>query len=92
MLDLCYRTFRGCSKMYEAVFALESLGRFLHFEEAFKALYYKIESESNLSLQVLETATWIKEESSELPIMFYDARDLACKLGLLKYGKLVEES
>jgi len=77
--------------MYEAVFALESLGSFSLFEEAFKALYHKIKSEPNLSLQVLETATWIREESSKVPIMFYDARDMACNLGLLKDGKLVEE-
>lgn len=77
--------------MYEAVYALESLGKFLSFEQAFRILYRRIKSEPPLSWQVLETATWIKEDSARVPIRFCDARDIACKLGLLKDGKLVED-
>jgi len=60
------------------------------FEEAFTAMFKWVTDKINsndLALQVLETAIWI--EINGLPLYFYDARDRAIKMGILKDGKLV---
>lgn len=62
------------------------------FKEAFTDMFKWVDDllqKGQMSYQVLETAIWIEVTSGQ-PIMFYDARDLACEMGILKDGKLVE--
>lgn len=61
------------------------------FEEAFTKMFNYVNGRldtSNMSYQELETAIWI-ESPDGLPIFFYDARDLAIKIGILVDGKLI---
>lgn len=63
------------------------------FKEAFKKLYKEttdMMKNSGLTWQVLETAIWIKDPKEKEPMMFYEARDKACRDGLVKDGKLTE--
>jgi hypothetical protein len=72
--------------MFTLVYALENFGPYNTFAQAFKEMYNKTKkdiSEGNMSWQVLETMVWIEEKGRSLPIMFYDARDLAHEQGLM---------
>ena len=52
------------------------------FQQAVKEMMRRVQSEPVLMWQVLETAIWIQpSEKSDLPIMFYVARDIAAELG-----------
>ena len=79
--------------MFEATYQLKSLGSFLTFAEAFKAIYDAIRLDKQLSWQVLETTTWIESDAALCisPIMFYEARDRMCKEGYLVDGKWVKK-
>ena len=77
--------------MYELTYALQKVGSFKTFEEAFVALYRRLKKDlegPGMSYQLLETAIWIESPKSMGPIMFYDARDSACRRGLLVNGEL----
>lgn len=53
------------------------------FRDAFIHLYNSVRSSPRVSIQLLETWTWIKEEGEELPIMFWPAVNKARALGIL---------
>jgi hypothetical protein len=77
--------------MYELTYALQTIGNYKTFEEAFIALYNRLTKDMEgpgMSWQLLETAVWIMEPGEDLPTMFYEARDRACRMGLLKDGSL----
>jgi hypothetical protein len=77
--------------MFKITFNLEQLEKnYETFEDAFIDFYYMIKESvsQGTAWQVLETMHWIQENNNE-PLLFYDARDKAYKLGLLeKDGKL----
>jgi len=77
--------------MYQVTYALSRIGNYKTFEEAFIALYKKLKEDMEgpgMSWQLLETAVWIEEPGMMGPTMFYEARDRACTMGLLKDGEL----
>ena len=64
------------------------------FKEAFTQMYKWVDdwvddrfNNGGLSLQILKTAIWIETPTG--PLYFYDARDLAYDMGIMKNGKLV---
>lgn len=64
------------------------------FEEAFKKLYELLtdllnNKKQQLSIQALDTIVWIHNNKTQEHFNFYQARDLAYKLNLMKDGKLV---
>jgi hypothetical protein len=70
---------------------------FDNFYDAFKVFYEKVKEmiSGGSSWQVLETMVWIEYVSTtpklKLPMMFYEARDLAYDIGLLiDKGEIVE--
>ena len=76
---------------WKAIYNLEEIGCFNTFKEAFTAIYYAVKKESVVTWQLLETALWIIADLPEAnPIYFYEARDLACEMGILKDGQLVK--
>lgn len=83
--------------MYKLTYALKKVGDYDTFEEAFIKLFELLTADlkpegPGMSYQLLETAIWIEEPDvmawSGKPTMFYEARDKACKMGLLKDGDL----
>lgn len=76
--------------MYKAVYAMNTLGWFDTLPEAFKVIYDAIKKEENISWQVLDTATWIKNDVSLIPLTFYEARDIMCEQGYLVDGHWVD--
>ncbi|MBI2058061.1 MAG: hypothetical protein HYT63_03745 [Candidatus Yanofskybacteria bacterium] len=77
--------------MFKVVVAMEDVGTFKNFGEAFKVFFDKVKElvGQGASLNVLETTCWI--EYSKIQMYFYDARDLAYKVGILKgKGELVD--
>lgn len=77
--------------MYKLTYALSKVGNYETFEEAFVELYNRLMKDMEgpgMSWQLLETAIWIEEPDLIGPTMFYEARDKACKMGLLKDGQL----
>lgn len=59
------------------------------FKDAWKAMFSYVSrllDAGDMSYQLLETGIWIKQPSGA-PIMFYDARDIACDAGWLVDGK-----
>lgn len=59
------------------------------FKEAWKAMYEYVKKgldSNSMPWQLLETGIWIVQPSGA-PIMFYDARDMACNAGWLVNGK-----
>jgi hypothetical protein len=78
--------------MFKLVYSMEPCGEFPTFEEAFIELYKRLSKdlEEGTSCLLVEQTIWI-EEDNEGPMMFYEARDYACNIGLLVNGKLNEE-
>ncbi len=77
---------------WKAIYNLEEIGCFDTFKEAFTAIYNAIKKEPTLSVQLLETTIWIIADGINAnPIFFYDAKDLACEMGILIDGKLIKE-
>lgn len=79
--------------MYKANY-LNETSEHKTFEEAFEWLYVKMKEgleKNEISYQSLETMIWIKEPDNIGATYFYDARDKAYMLGLLKNGKLQEK-
>ncbi|MBI2676858.1 MAG: hypothetical protein HYX21_02860 [Candidatus Yanofskybacteria bacterium] len=77
--------------MFEVVVAMETVGKFPNFQEAFRVFFDKVKKlvGQGASLNVLGTTCWI--EYSNILMYFYDARDLAYKVGVLKgRGELVD--
>jgi hypothetical protein len=56
------------------------------FKEMFEWVMQQVKGGA-LCYQVLETSIWI-EMPNRRPLYFYDARDIACKEGILVDGKL----
>lgn len=81
--------------MYKLTMELKDVGEYQTFPEAFKELYKRLTKmlEEGMAEQML-SAIWIERKigAVECPLMFYDARDLADEIGLLKDGKLQEIS
>lgn len=78
---------------WKAVYNLEEIGCFDTFEKAFTAIYHTIKKEEVLTWQLLETTIWlISDKPTAAPIFFYEARDMACQMGILKDGKLTKEN
>ena len=77
---------------FTAVFAMETVGSYNTFPEAFKVIYDKItllfSEGKKLSWQVLETTVWI-ETPEQIPVYFPEARDRMCQVGYLVNGKWV---
>lgn len=77
----------GNGLIYTVTIGLEGVGIFNNFPDAFKKFWEMIlkSLEEGTSWQVLETMNWItrKNENTQLPILIYDARDLAYDIGLL---------
>lgn len=79
--------------MFELVYNISKVGKFDTFVEAFIKLYELLSKdleETGTAWQLVETSIWIQEGSKD-PMMFYDARDYACEIGLLINGKLNEK-
>ena len=79
---------------WECCYGLNDVTLHETFEDAFRELYRRVKEEMDngtLSIQLLETACWIKSPDSKWPLMFYDARDRACRSGLLKDGKIQDK-
>lgn len=76
--------------MFELTYNLEVVGKYKNFSDAFIELYKKLKEDlkQGISYMLLENAIWIKSPFSDHPIMFYEARDIACNIGLLKDGVL----
>lgn len=56
------------------------------FNDAFRDMYRYVKGlldSGDLSYQVLETALWI-DTPTNVPLFFYDARDIACNTGLME--------
>ena len=74
---------------------MRDIGKFKTFEGAFIKLFNlleeDIEKDEGISLQLLESATWIHSETAPVPNLFYDCRDDAIDSGLLVDGELNEE-
>jgi len=73
---------------FSVTIGLREIGEFDNFFDAFKLFFDKImESlEKGTCFQVLETMNWIEiraESGCRVPLMFYDARDLAFDSGIL---------
>lgn len=79
--------------MYELTYALETIDTYPTFAEAFKELFRRLNEdlEKGTSWQMIETTIWIEPPSRDHPIMFYDAKDHAYKIGLLVDGKINED-
>ena len=77
---------------FKAVYQLKNIGEFSTLKEAFKAIYDEIKAAFDLDTpvfwQTLEAATWIV--SSQIPIMFPEARDRMCREGHLVNNKWVD--
>lgn len=73
--------------IYIVTIGLKDIGVFNNFPEAFKKFWTEVLKtlEEGTAWQVLETMHWITRISDkiQLPIFFYDARDLAFDIGLL---------
>jgi hypothetical protein len=67
----------------------KEVGKFDTFVEAFSTMFHKVKEiiERGTSWQSLETACWIDCNGKD-ELMFYDAKDLAYNIGLLKDGEL----
>lgn len=78
--------------MFELVYNMQRVGKYKNFVSAFTELYKRLSSdlEKGTSWQLVETAIWIQEDG-KTPMMFYEARDKACIIGLLIDGKLNEK-
>ena len=76
--------------MFELTYGLEKFEPHKTFGEAFIELHKKLTAdlEKGISWQMIETTIWILEEGTNFPEMFYEARDRACKIGLLIDGKI----
>ena len=78
--------------MYKLTYGLVKVGEYKTFDECFIELYNRLQKDldgpQGMSYQFLETMIWIETPFSSLPVMFYDARDMACTKGLLVDGKL----
>lgn len=62
------------------------------FREAFIDFHARIIErldKNEMSLHLLETACWIRKEHGR-PLMFVEAKDIACEMGLLVGGCLVD--
>ncbi|HEY4484480.1 MAG TPA: hypothetical protein VI978_02020 [Candidatus Paceibacterota bacterium] len=76
---------------FNVVVAMENVGSLESFGEAFKVFFEKVKKlvAEGMSCRVLKTTCWI--EYAGAVMYFYDARDLAYKVGVLKgHGELVE--
>jgi len=71
--------------VYKLTFNLKEAGEYPNFKEAFIRMYLLVKEsiKQGTSWQVLETMHWIEEPNSKVPLLFYDARDKANKMGLL---------
>ncbi|MEK7072465.1 MAG: hypothetical protein AAB969_02740 [Patescibacteria group bacterium] len=72
--------------IYVVTIGLADVGVFNNFPDAFKKFWADIvkQIKEGTSWQVLETMNWITRISNtQLPILFYDARDLAFNIGLI---------
>lgn len=80
----------GPKASFTSTVALEEEGPFPTFSEALKNFMTRIKDgvdNRRFGFQILETACWIQRNSpygSQVPISFYDARDLGYHVGLLR--------
>jgi hypothetical protein len=76
--------------MFELTYHLERVGMYETFPEAFTELYKRLSKDlkTGTTFQAIEITIWIKPDSWPQPIMFYEARDIACWMGLLVDGQL----
>lgn len=70
--------------MYTVAIYLKDIGKFPTFYEAFKAFYeaLKAELKTGATWQAIETTCWIEHNNE--PLYWYQSRDLAYKLGIMK--------
>jgi hypothetical protein len=75
--------------MYKLTYCLNDVTQHETFAEAFLELYNRLneDMENGMSWQALETTIWIEKEGLLGILPFYEARDLACDIGILKDGK-----
>ncbi len=80
--------------MYKLTIELKEVGEYKTFSEAFRELYERVKKmlKDGMALFTLEQTIFIETEIDGIkcPLGFYDARDLACEIGLLENGKLQE--
>lgn len=76
--------------MFELTYGLEKVGIYESFSKSFIELYKRlnVDLEKGMAWQTLETTIWIVKKGTNHPIMFYEARDKACNIGLLVDGKI----
>jgi len=74
--------------MYKVTIALKDVGTRSNFADAFRLFWEEVMKmlKEGSSWQVLETACWIDNNGKVLH--FYEARDLAYDLGVLRDGEL----
>jgi len=79
--------------MHKLIYSLDHVGEYDTFEEAFVELFKRLTKDikKGTSWQMVETSIWIESPDRELPMLFYEARDRACDLGILIDGKLNPE-
>lgn len=74
---------------FTSTVCLNDEGPFPTFKEALANFIHRMKNEPGVhSLQLLETACWIQRDSNgtQVPLMFYDARDFGYATGLLGDG------
>jgi hypothetical protein len=79
--------------VWKVIVALEEVGVGRTFKEACKIMYDAVKKmvQEGTSLQVLETAVWIENTGNNpSPVMFYDAKDIACEQGWIQNREWVE--
>lgn len=79
--------------MYEVIISFEHVGKYESFKEAAIKFFEGIKAvlDKGASWQWLETMNFLVRTSpgeSEGVMLFYDARDFACNIGLLKNGEI----
>lgn len=79
--------------MYSLTYGLKKVSKHETFSDAFIALFDKIMAEDSVSLQILETSIWISDDDNPqiIPTFFYEAKDIAIKIGILKDCKIDED-
>ena len=83
--------------MYKLVVEIEDVGTFETFPEVFREFFKKVKeiTSNGTSWQVLETMCWIERHYDEnynivKYLYFYEARDVAYQIGLMKEMKIQE--
>jgi hypothetical protein len=72
-------------KKYKLTFNLVEVGQYDNFTDIFIEFYLRVKKsiQEGTSWQALETMHWIEEPGITAPLLFYEARDKAHRMGIL---------